>query len=92
MNILPMTEGTPWKHIGRTQELLYFFREIKMQNLLPEFPDFPVYLDSPLATQATAVFLQCNTDCLDEDTLAIMREGKNPIWFEGLKTTEWTPS
>ena len=74
--------------VGRTQELLYFFREIKMQNLLPEFPDFPVYLDSPLATQATAVFLQCNTDCLDEDTLAIMREGKNPIWFEGLKTTE----
>ena len=73
---------------GRTQELLYFFREIKMQKLLPERPDFPVYLDSPLATQATAVFLQCGPECLDEQTLAIMQAGNNPIWFNGLRTTE----
>ena len=73
--------------VGRAQELLFFFREIKMRNLLPEFPDFPVYLDSPLANEATAVFLQCSMDCLDENALAIMREGENPIWFDGLKTT-----
>ncbi len=73
--------------VGRAQELLYFFREIKMRNLLPDFPDFPVYLDSPLANEATAVFLQCSVDCLDDNARAIMREGENPIWFEGLKTT-----
>ena len=73
--------------VGRAQELLYFFREIKMRGLLPDYPDFPVYLDSPLANEATAVFLQCGVDCLDENALAIMREGENPIWFEGLKTT-----
>ena len=72
--------------VGRTQELLYFFREIKMRNLLPEFPDFPVYVDSPLSNEATAIFLQCSVDCLDEDARAIMREGENPIWFDGLKT------
>ena len=73
--------------VGRTQEILYFFREIKQKNLLPEFHDFPVYVDSPLANEATAVFLQCSTDCLDDEALSIMAEGKNPIWFEGLHTT-----
>ncbi len=73
--------------VGRTQELLYFFREIKQRCLLPEFPDFPVYVDSPLANEATAVFLQCSAECLDEETLQIMREGENPIWFDGLFTT-----
>lgn len=72
--------------VGRTQELLYFFREIKMRGLLPEHPDFPVYVDSPLSNEATAIFLQCSMDCLDEDALAIMREGENPIWFDGLNT------
>ena len=72
--------------VGRTQELLYFFREIKQRNLLPEFPEFPVYVDSPLANEATAVFLQCDISCLDAEARAIMREGENPIWFDGLHT------
>ena len=72
--------------VGRTQEMLYFFREIKQKNLLPEFQDFPVYVDSPLANEATAIFLQCNTVCLDEETRAVMKEGENPIWFDGLHT------
>ena len=74
--------------VGRTQEMLYFFREIKMRNLLPERPDFQVYMDSPLATQATGVFLQCDTDCLDDEARSIMRAGENPIWFDGLNITE----
>jgi len=73
--------------VGRTQELLYFFREIKQNHLLPEFESFPVYVDSPLANEATAVFLQCSTDCLDQQTLDIMASGLNPIWFDGLYTT-----
>ena len=74
--------------VGRTQELLYFFREIKQSHLLPaSMEGFQVYVDSPLANEATAVFLQCDPICLDKETLAIMSEGKNPIWFEGLNTT-----
>lgn len=73
--------------IGRTQELLYFFREIKQRKLLPEYQDFPVYVDSPLANEATAVFLQCSPECLDQDARQIMKEGINPIWFDGLYTT-----
>lgn len=29
--------------VGRTQELLYFIREIKEKNLLPDYPNFEVY-------------------------------------------------
>ena len=35
--------------VGRTQELLYFIREIKDQKLVKSTPNFPVYIDSPLA-------------------------------------------
>ena len=73
--------------VGRTQELLFFFREIKQKHLLPEYESFPVYVDSPLANEATAVFLQCSEECLDQQTLDIMAAGQNPIWFDGLFTT-----
>ena len=73
--------------VGRTQELLYFFREIKQNHLLPEFDSFPVYVDSPLANEATAVFLQCSQSCLDQPTKDIMASGQNPIWFDNLNTT-----
>ncbi len=72
--------------VGRTQELLYFFREIKMNRLLPAWQDFPVYVDSPLSNEATAIFLQCDVTCLDEEARAVMRAGENPIWFDGLHT------
>ncbi len=73
--------------VGRTQELLYFFREIKENHLLPEYEAFQVYVDSPLANEATAVFLQCDPVCLDLKTQGIMASGVNPIWFDGLNTT-----
>ena len=50
--------------VGRTQEILYFIREIKEKNLLPEFPGFEVYVDSPLAIEATNVFNKNVKGCL----------------------------
>lgn len=35
--------------VGRTQELLYYIREIKEKKMVRSVPDFPVYVDSPLA-------------------------------------------
>ncbi len=72
--------------VGRTQELLYFFREIKQNHLMERYADFPVYVDSPLANEATAIYLQCGMECLDEETREVMKDGENPIWFEGLST------
>lgn len=71
--------------VGRTQEILYFIREIKEKNLLPEFPDFEVYVDSPLAIEATNVFTKNRRSCFDEDAMVLVDKGINPLVFPGLK-------
>ena len=70
--------------IGRTQEMLYFIREIKEKGLVKGHDGFPVYVDSPLANEATGIFLQCDTENFDDETRAIIAEGKNPLMFNGL--------
>ncbi len=72
--------------VGRTQEMLYIIRDIKMRGLVHGHDGFPVYVDSPLANEATAVFLQCDTECLDPDAQAVMAAGVNPISFPELET------
>ena len=73
--------------VGRTQEMLYFIREIKERGLVTGHGDFPVYVDSPLAVEATSVFLQCDTQYLDEDMQRMIRSGVNPLVFPGLELT-----
>ena len=73
--------------VGRTQEMLYFLRQIKLENLVHGHGDFPVYVDSPLANEATAVFLQADPASLDDEARALIRAGVNPLWFDGLKTS-----
>lgn len=70
--------------VGRTQEILYFIRQIKVEHLVPEFPDFPVYVDSPMAVEATSVFLDNKEECYDEEALALVSQGINPLTFKGL--------
>ena len=71
--------------VGRTQEMLYFIRRIKMKNLLPEFQNFEVYVDSPLAVEATTIFGKNVQDCFDDTALALVQQGINPIGFPGLR-------
>ena len=71
--------------VGRTQELLYFIREIKERGLVTGHGDFPVYMDSPLAIEATSIFLQCDTQFVDEEMQRLIRSGVNPIVFPGLE-------
>ena len=73
--------------VGRTQEMLYFIREIKERGLVTGHGDFPVYVDSPLAIEATTVFLQCDTQFVDEEMQQLIRSGINPIVFPGLELT-----
>lgn len=71
--------------VGRTQELLYFIRQIKTDGLVTGHDGFEVYVDSPLAVEATQVFKENMQECFDEETKALVRQGINPIGFPGLK-------
>ena len=71
--------------VGRTQELLYMFRIIKAEHMVKGHDGFEVYVDSPLAVEATNVFKDNLADCYDEETKALVTQGINPISFAGLK-------
>lgn len=71
--------------VGRTQELLYFIRQIKKDQLVQGHDNFPVVIDSPLAMEATEIFQSHYMDCYDEEARALIDQGINPISFPGLK-------
>ena len=71
--------------VGRTQEMLYFIRKIKKDNLIKGHEDFPVYVDSPMAVSATTVFQENRMECFDEEAMELIKEGINPLSFPGLR-------
>lgn len=70
--------------VGRTQEMLYYFRKIKEKELVKGFDNFAVYVDSPLAVEATKIFNSNKECCFDEESLRMVEQGINPIQFPGL--------
>ncbi len=71
--------------VGRTQEMLYFIREIKERGLVKGHDNFPVYVDSPLAIEATKIFMENRLDCFDTAAMELVKQGINPLEFPGLK-------
>ncbi len=71
--------------VGRTQELLYFLRDIVNNNRIPGYSEIPVYVDSPLAVEATNVFNKNVKGYFDEEAMSLINQGINPITFPGLK-------
>ena len=74
--------------VGRTQDLLYHIREIKERGLVKKVPNFPVYLDSPLANAATRVYSGDLRGFLDEEAVALLSSGVQPLMFENLNIVE----
>ncbi|SFU93261.1 MBL fold metallo-hydrolase RNA specificity domain-containing protein [Butyrivibrio sp. INlla21] len=70
--------------VGRTQEMLYFIRKIKKEGLVKTNPNFPVYVDSPLAVEATEIFSQNQLECYDEEAMDLVKRHINPITFREL--------
>lgn len=71
--------------VGRTQEMLYFLRKIKMERLVHGHENFPVYVDSPLAVEATGIFQKNEYDCFDAEAMELVKRGVNPLSFPGLR-------
>jgi len=55
--------------VGRTQALVYYLHQMFERN---ELPRVPVYVDSPLAVNVTAIFRE-HPECFDGETQAFMR-------------------
>lgn len=72
--------------VGRTQEMLYFIRQIKQEKMVSGHEDFEVWVDSPLAIEATNIFREHMWSDYDEEAIALIQQGINPIGFTGLKT------
>lgn len=70
--------------IERTQELIYELNLFFENKLLD---GMPVYLDSPMASEATAIFKQY-PNFYDEDAKRLMEKGDNPFAFQGFHETE----
>ena len=71
--------------VGRTQVMLYYIRQIRERGLLKDLGDFPVYVDSPLAVEASEIFYETDPSYYDETTLSLMHDGLLPLDFPGLQ-------
>ena len=67
--------------VGRTQEIVYMLDKLETAGRLPRIP---VYVDSPLAVDATDIFIM-HPECYDADILEYMQTDPNPFGFKGLK-------
>lgn len=67
--------------IERTQELVYYFHKLVDARKIPEIP---IYVDSPMAVNATSIF-QVHPECYDSDIQeAFIKHHKNPFGFNKL--------
>ena len=77
--------------VGRTQELIYELNKYyEYSTDMEEYMRVPIYIDSPLATNATEVF-EANSSSFNEEAQGLILEGDNPFSFSNLryvKTTE----
>lgn len=67
--------------VGRTQEIVYMLDKLANDGRLPRIP---VFVDSPLAVDATEVFLT-HPECFDEDLNRYLQKDDNPFGFKYLK-------
>lgn len=72
--------------LERTQELIYTLHQLTLDKLIPEIP---VYVDSPLATNATEIF-RLHPECFDAETNEFLRTVDDPFGFDHLHYTRTT--
>ncbi len=75
--------------IGRTQDLLYHIKCLLAEESVPGLDRMPVYVDSPLAIRATAVYEHCAQSCYDEEARAVAKNG-SPFDFPTLRIARTT--
>lgn len=69
--------------VGRTQQLVYYFGQMRREGRLP---DIPVYIDSPMAVSATELYDR-HRAMFDDEAWRLIRSGQSPLSFPGLRFT-----
>lgn len=69
--------------VGRTQEILYVLNTLLTGGRIPQIP---VYLDSPMAIEATKIFSR-HLECFDDETMQQLKMNLNPLSPPGVTFT-----
>jgi metallo-beta-lactamase family protein len=64
--------------VERAQEILYVLNQLAVDN---KIPPMPIYVDSPLAIEATEVFKK-HSECFDEQMMEYIANNNNPFYLE----------
>lgn len=67
--------------IGRTQELLYYFRQLQNQGRMPRIP---IFIDSPMAVSTTKIYADCREEH-DADMRLSVEEGRSELEPAGVQ-------
>jgi metallo-beta-lactamase family protein len=67
--------------VGRTQELVYNLNKLSEHGDLPS--NIPIYVDSPLAVNASKIF-KAHPECFDQEMLALVNSGHPALEFKQL--------
>jgi metallo-beta-lactamase family protein len=65
--------------IGRTQEVMWVLDDLVRNGRIPHLP---LYLDSPMASRATDVYLR-HVEDYDAETVELLRGGESPLEYPG---------
>jgi metallo-beta-lactamase family protein len=72
--------------VERAQELMFYLSRLVRDRRIP---DVPVYLDSPMAIDATEIFRR-HRECFDEETWQMISSHEPPLRFPGLSMARST--
>jgi len=70
--------------IGRTQEVIWVLDDLVRDGRIPRIP---LYLDSPMASKATTVYVD-HPETYDDETAALLRSGDSPLAYPGQEFTD----
>lgn len=68
--------------IERTQEIIYILHLLQLEKRIPVIP---IYVDSPMAVNATSIF-KIHSECFDEETYEdFISDNINPFGFDNIR-------
>ncbi|MGH7991924.1 MAG: MBL fold metallo-hydrolase, partial [Limisphaerales bacterium] len=66
--------------VGRTQQIVYVLKQLTLSGCLPRVP---IFVDSPLSTNATGIYRR-HVECYNETIRKFLQENKDPFGMNNL--------